>query len=141
MLAFWDTSALIKLCVRGQSNPRAHELLRDTDVVAWWATLVEGRSVLARLQREGILSATAFRVSWRRFSDLLDSAKEVAPSDNVREIAFQQLDRFPLRAGDGLQLAAALAWCGERPRGRWFVCADRRLAAAASASGFDVQSV
>jgi len=141
MLAFWDTSALVKLCVRGQSSPRANKLLRDTDVIAWWATAVEGRSALVRLQWEGALSATAFRTSWRRFSELLDSAKEVAPSDNVREIAFRQLDRFPLRAGDGLQLAAALAWCGERPRGRWFVCADRRLAAAATAAGFEVQSV
>jgi predicted nucleic acid-binding protein len=102
---------------------------------------VEGRSALARLQREGTLSATAFRASWRRFSELLDSSKEVAPSDNVRDIAFRQLDRFPLRGADGLQLAAALAWCGERPRGRWFVCADRRLAAAAVAAGFDVKNV
>src|SRR4051812_29422276 len=85
MLAFWDTSALVKLCVRGQSNPLAKELFRDTDVVAWWATLVEGRSALVRLQREGTLSATAFRASWRRFSELLDGSKEVAPSDNVRE--------------------------------------------------------
>jgi predicted nucleic acid-binding protein len=109
MLAFWDTSALLKLCVRGQSNPRASELLRTTDVIAWWAAVVEGRSALVRLQREGNLSATAFRVSWRRFLELLDASKEVAPSDKVREIAFQQLDRFHLRAGDGLQLAAALA--------------------------------
>src|SRR5271167_4029356 len=109
MLAFWDTSALVKVCVRGQSSPHAKGLLRDTDVIAWWATVVEGRSALARLQREGTLSATAFRASWRRFSELVDSSKEVAPSDNVREIAFQQLDRFPLRAADGLQLAAALA--------------------------------
>src|ERR1700722_2927527 len=139
MLAFWDTSALVKLCVRSQSSPRANELLRDTEVIAWWATLVEGRSALVRLQRQGILSATAFRASWRRFSDLVNASKEVAPSDNVREIAFRQLDRFPLRAGDGLQLAAALAWCDERPRGRWFVCADRRLAAAAIEAGFDVK--
>jgi predicted nucleic acid-binding protein len=110
-------------------------------VIAWWATLVEGRSALVRLQREGTLSAAAFRASWRRFSELLDASKEVAPSDNVREIAFRQLDRFPLRAGDGLQLAAALAWCGERPRGRWFICADRRLAAAATSAGFEVHSV
>jgi len=110
-------------------------------VIAWWATVVEGRSALVRLQREGTLSEIAFRASWRRFSELLDASKEVAPSDNVREIAFRQLDRFPLRAGDGLQLAAALAWCGERPRGRWFVCADRQLAAAATGAGFEVKRV
>jgi predicted nucleic acid-binding protein len=141
MLAFWDTSALLKLCVRGQSSPLLNELLRETEVIAWWATVVEGRSALVRLQREGTLSDTAFRASWVRLSELLAASKEVAPSDNVREIAIRQLERFPLRAGDGLQLAAALAWCRERPRGRWFVCADRRLAAAATGAGFDVQSV
>jgi predicted nucleic acid-binding protein len=109
--------------------------------MAWWATAVEGHSALVRLQREGLLSGTAFRASCKRLSELLASSKEVAPSDHVREIAIQQLERFPLRAGDGLQLAAALAWCGERPRGRWFVSADRRLAAAANAAGFEVQSV
>jgi predicted nucleic acid-binding protein len=76
-----------------------------------------------------------------RLSTVLSSSKEILPSANVREVAFQQLERFPLRAADALQLAAALVWCGERPRGRWFVCADRRLAAAATGAGFDVQSV
>jgi predicted nucleic acid-binding protein len=74
-------------------------------------------------------------------STLLSSAKEILPSANVREIAFQQLERFPLRAADALQLTAALVWCGERPRGRWFVCADRRLATAATSAGFEVHSV
>lgn len=107
----------------------------------WWATAVEGRGALVRLQRERMLSDSAFRVSCECFSTLLFSAKEILPSVNVRESAFQQLERFPLRAADALQLAAALVWCGERPRGRWFVCADRRLAAAATAAGFEVHVV
>ena len=141
MLAFWDASALVRLCVRDQSSPRAKKLLRDANVVAWWATAVEGRGAFVRLHREGLLSDATFRVSCERLSALLSASKEILPSDNVREIAFQQLERFPLRAGDALQLAAALIWCGERPRGRWFVCADRRLAAAATSAGFEVQSV
>jgi len=109
--------------------------------VAWWATAVEGRGALVRLQREGVLSDSAFRVSCKLLSALLSSSKEILPSPSVKEIAFRQLEIFPLRAADALQLAAALAWCGERPRGRWFVCADRRLAAAAVEAGFDVKSV
>jgi len=141
MLAFWDASALVGLCVRGQASPRAKKLLRDADVVAWWATAVEGRGALVRLQREGLLSVPAFQVSSERLSALLSSSKEIPPSEGVREIAIRQLERFPLRAGDALQLAAALVWCGERPRGRWFVCDDRRLAAAAAAAGFTIQNV
>src|SRR5258708_27794904 len=94
MLAFWDTSALVKLCVRGQSSPRANQLFREAEVMAWWATAVEGHSALVRLQREGLLSATAFRASCRRLAGLLAFSQEVAPSDHVREIALQQLDRF-----------------------------------------------
>jgi len=115
--------------------------LREANVVAWWATAVEGRGAFVRLQGEGLLSEAAFRVSCERLSALLSTAKEILPSDNVREIALQQIEFFPLRAGDSLQLAAALVWCGERPRGRWFVCDDRRLAAAAAAVGFEVQIV
>lgn len=110
-------------------------------MVAWWATAVEGRGALVRLYREGLLSDAAFRVSCARLSALLSTSKEILPSDNVREIASQQLERFPLRAGDALQMAAALIWCGGRPRGRWFVCDDRRLSSAAAASGFEVLSV
>jgi len=127
--------------VRGQASPRAKKFLRDANVVAWWATAVEGRGALVRLQREGLLSVPAFQVSSERLSALLSSSKEIPPSKTVRDIALLQLDRFPLRAGDALQLAAALVWCNERPRGRWFVCDDRRLAAAATAAGFEVQSV
>lgn len=141
MLAFWDASALVRLCVRDQSSLRVKKLWRDAQAVAWWATAVEGRGALVRLQRGGVLSDSAFRASCEHLSTVLASSKEILPSANVREIAFQQLERFPLRAADALQLAAALVWWGERPRGRWFVCADRRLAAAATAAGFDVQSV
>ena len=141
MLAFWDASALVSLCVRDQSSLRAKNLWRDAGAVMWWATAVEGRGALVRLQREGALSDSAFRASCECFSTLLASSKEILPSANVREIAFRQLERFPLRAADALQLAAALVWCVERPRGRWFVCADRRLAAAAIEAGFEVHSV
>jgi hypothetical protein len=44
-----------------------------------------------------------------------------------------------MRALDSFHLAAALAWCKERPRGRLFVCCDVRLADAAIKIGFDTQ--
>jgi hypothetical protein len=115
--------------------------LRDAGLVAWWATAVEGRSALVRLRREGHLSAAAFQASWERLSGLLSSSKEILPTGPVRDVALQQVERFPLRAADALQLAAALIWCGERPRGRLFICNDRRLGAAAVEAGFEVKSV
>ncbi len=58
---------------------------------------------------------------------------EVLPSDRVREIMETLPDHYGLRALDSFQLAAALVWCKEQPRGRLFVCCDPRLAAATKA--------
>jgi len=52
-----------------------------------------------------------------------------------------QLERFPIRAADALHLGAALIWCNQKPRGRLFVCNDRRLGDAARQSGFTVDTV
>jgi hypothetical protein len=65
----------------------------------------------------------------------------IPPADVVKESALAQLDRFPLKASDALQLAAALIWCKQIPRGRWFICNDRQLLNAASTAGFEVLSV
>jgi hypothetical protein len=52
---------------------------------------------------------------------MLGSWLEIEPTDDVRDFALDVLDRFPLKAADALQLAAALAWCRRRPKGRLFV--------------------
>jgi predicted nucleic acid-binding protein len=104
----------------------------------WWGTLVEVRSAVSRLRREGVLSSTALQASLDRLAMLLHSSREIQPTDSVRELAVEQLDRFPLRAGDALQLAAALAWSRQKPRGRIFVSNDERLSAAARETGFQV---
>lgn len=140
MLAFWDTSAIVRLCVRSQASQHARELFRKAGMAAWWATEVEGRNALVRLQREGHLSIAAYQASCERLSALLSSAKEILPNETVRHIALRQVELFPLRAGDALQLAAALMWCRERPQGRLFVCNDRQLLSAATAAGFEVRS-
>jgi prevent-host-death family protein len=106
-----------------------------------WSTSLEVRSVLNRVRREGTISSAAVRASWERASRLLSACIMIPPTDAVKELAYAQLDRFPLKASDALQLAAALVWCKQNPRGRWFVCNDRQLLTAAVASGFEVLSV
>lgn len=64
--------------------------------------------------------------------------RKILPGDQVRDLATQLLDKHPLRAADGLQLAAAMVWCGQRPLRRSFVCGDQRLAKAAQSAGFSV---
>lgn len=141
MSAFWDASALVHVCVPGQISRPARELIRTVPMASWWATPVEVRSALGRLQREGVISPVAFRASWERLSGLLSGCVVVPPADAVKELALAQLDRFPLKAGDALQLGAALVWCRQKPRGRLMVCNDRQLLKAAVAAGFEVESV
>jgi hypothetical protein len=58
--AFWDSSALVPLCVGQSLTPGAVGLYRTYEVVVWWATPVEIASALARLLGMGA-SSCAFR--------------------------------------------------------------------------------
>jgi hypothetical protein len=129
------------VCVPGQASRRAKELLRTAPTVTWWATPIEVRGVLNRLHREGSISRPAFQASWERLSGLLRASRCIEPVEVVKELALAQLDRFPLKAGDALQLAAALVWCRQRPGGRMFICNDRQLRSAANELGFEAAGV
>lgn len=138
MPAFWDASAIVRTCVRGQVSSRAKELANKpaTAPVVWWCAAVEVRGALERLKSEERLNPSAYLACRRRLDDLLASWREIAPDDTVRELAYVQLERFRLRAADALHLAAALIWCKQNPRGRFFVCSDERLTVAAREAGF-----
>ncbi len=56
----------------------------------------------------------------------------------LRERALRLLSSHHLRAADSLQLAAALVWAREQPRGRVFISLDSRLGEAARREGFTV---
>lgn len=104
----------------------------------WWATRVEINSAIARLDRSRELSLAAKLNAFEYLADLQRTWNEIAPTDDVRQLALALLRNYPLRAADALQLAAALVWCRERPAGRTFICADARLCEAAALAGFTV---
>jgi len=106
------------------------------EVVVWWATPLEIASALARLARMGQLDADGWAQSRKLADDLARRWRVVQPSDGLRSIAARLLGRYDLRAGDALQLAAALQWCEGNPQGSPFVAADLRLSDAAMQSGF-----
>ncbi|MGH3144697.1 MAG: type II toxin-antitoxin system prevent-host-death family antitoxin [Rubrobacter sp.] len=112
--------------------------LEDAGIVVWWATRVECVSAISRRAGEGALDPEGEAAARDLLDDLSGSWTEVQPSVRLRALAKRILVAHPLRATDALQLASALIWCGEEPRGRPFVCLDERLRAAASRSGFDV---
>lgn len=66
--------------------------------------------------------------------------REITSSEKVRLIAEDLPDTYGLRALDSFQLAAAIVWCKEKPKGRLFICDDMRLGGAAQKAGFTVKS-
>jgi hypothetical protein len=136
---FWDASAVIPLLLREPNTHAIRKLLaRDPGLVAWWGTPVECLSAFARLRRDGILTLGEERRLRGLMDRLAGEWTEVLPGNGVRTQAGRLLLRYPLRAGDSLQLAAAMVWADGNPGEREFVCLDRRLREAASREGFQV---
>lgn len=137
--AFWDTSAIVPLCChQDESQEMRHIARKIKRIAAWWGAAVEARSAFSRLARDGKITARGLSQAVARLELQRASWIEVLPSERVREIAETLPEQFGLRALDSFQLAAALVLCKEQPRGRLFVCCDRRLADAATKVGFDV---
>lgn len=110
----------------------------DPGLALWWASSVECQSAVYRRHREGELPLGALNEARARLNALVDNADVVAPTDRVRERAGRLLATHPLRAGDALQLAAALIWSHEAPQGDAFVSLDDRLREAARREGFAI---
>lgn len=138
-VAYWDSSALVPLCVPQRQTIRATAIYENCQVVAWWGTEVEMVSGLARLQRMGEISPSQFLDGRRLAKDIVGAWTSADSPTSIADEACRLLERFQLRAADALQLAVALEVCEHRPRGHVFVTADRKLADAAEKSGFSVK--
>jgi len=95
-------------------------------------------SALARFEREGKVAQPALRYGWRILESLRESATEIKPMEEVRSSAEHLLTKYPLRAADSLQLAAALYWRQGYTDGASFITLDRQLHIAAALEGFHV---
>lgn len=139
-MRFWDSSAIIPLCLKERASEAIKGLMKgDEDVVVWWTTRVECLSALSRRRREGVLSPGDETKARAVLSAIGTAWSEVQPTETVRLRAERLLSIHPLRAADALQLAAALIWAQETPRGLEFVCLDQNLREAALKEGFSIQ--
>jgi predicted nucleic acid-binding protein len=136
--AFWDSSALVPLCIKESTSRQVRSHLRKFSPVVWWASSVEVHSAIARLHRNGAVNDMGKQGALSRLSLLRRGWREILPDDPLRELASRLLDVYALRANDSLQLAAALTSCQQRPAQRTFICGDARLCEAAEAAGFVV---
>ena len=141
-MRFWDSSAIIPLCVDEAPSVRVKRLAEeDSALIVWWGTPIECYSALARRRREEMITSTDEELAQYALALLLEAWTEIEASRDVREAALRILRRHPLRAADSLQLAAALVWANWRPAGHEFICLDQRLRDAAHYEGFTLVPV
>ena len=140
---FWDTSAIIALVTDEALAPVAGDVLEaDRQVAVWWGTSVECAAALARKEREGAIVVDPATdppdaMEWARRLDVLALQwYEVQPDRRIQALARRLVRVHPLRAADGLQLAAAVALAEDEPTGIGFLSFDAQLNRAASREGF-----
>lgn len=138
-MRFWDASAVIPLLI---DEPMSRALwtlaANDPAHAVWWGTAIECVSALASRRRTNSLPDEGFDQALSRLQLSRAGWIEVPPSDDLRSEAERLLRVHPLRAGDALQLAAAMTAASNNPSPLGFVCLDERLGAAARQEGFDV---
>jgi predicted nucleic acid-binding protein len=136
-MRYWDSSALVPLCVAEPGTASARQLARD-GIVTWSLSVVEIASAIERRTRDGALSAADRAAARTALAQLAASWTEITALAAVQERALRLVATHPLRAADAMQLAAALVAVGDRTTGHEFVCADLRLREAAAREGFVV---
>ena len=136
-MRYWDSSAIVPLVVEEPASDAMRAQLReDGDLVVWWATPVECVSALVRSRRRDA-SRTKLGARSTRLGrpSLARGRARAAIRDEARRLIRVH---DGLRAGDALQLAAALAAAERRPSSLGFVCLDDRLKSAAGREGLRV---
>lgn len=139
-MKYWDPSAIVSL-LGTEPDPEGRTVLlrQDGQAVTWWASKVECSSALCRLRREQAIDERGLTQALRKLETFFEACLEVAPSEEVRKRAIRLLRIHPLRAGDALQLAAALVACREDPSSLPLITNDEKLKEAAQREGFAVQ--
>ena len=135
---YWDSSAIVPLVLEEPRSGACRAILRrDRRMVTWALTALEVLSALSRRVREAALEAADLRRARLRLERYSEQWTEVDALGPVREHAERLLLVHSLRAGDALQLAAALVAADLRPRRLPFVALDDGLLAAAEKEGFE----
>ena len=136
-MKYWDSSALLPLLVHEPASARMTKVLEDDPaIVTWWGTTIECVSAIARLERDKALDSAGVRDALARLRAVAETWTEVPAVPLVREQATRLLRLHPLRAGDAVQLAAAIVAADFEPGSLEFVTLDTRQATAAEREGF-----
>ncbi len=136
-MSFWDSRALVPLCTNEPRSISSGKLWRQfSQKIVWWATSVEICSALARIERENKITFQQRLNAERRLEILEKVWTEIQPNIRIKELARTFPAQHKMKAADSLQLATALAWCKEKPKGKDFVSGDEHLVKVAQSIGF-----
>jgi len=138
-IAFWDSSALIPLCVEQKQTEKSTSLFAIHGIAFWRSTPVEIVSGLTRLLRMREINTDEFQAGKELAQIIAKTWLLVGPSEQIAHHARSLLEVHPLSAADALQLAAALEWCEGKPQGNVFLTFDKRLREAAGLAGFTLE--
>ncbi len=137
MITFLDTSALLKVYLDEPGSTVVRELVASTPVAVSGLAYVEARAGLARRRRELPSVEAPLREATRFFEGHWSSLAVVPATPDLLRAAADLCDAHPLRAGDAIQLASALAIRAAGGTVR-LVASDQRLLAAAAAEDLGV---
>ena len=135
---YFDTSAFLKIFIEEDGSDKVHALVEDPEggeLIILDLTILEVRSAIRRLEREGNISAERARNVLRQIADDAANMYFVQRTAAAMSEAEQLLDRHALRTLDALQLAGYLVTRQDMRSPLIFVCADNRLLAAAETEG------
>lgn len=137
MIAYLDTSALVKLLLRDEDGAEMVESVVEATDMAYTSRVAhpEARAALAAARRAGRLTAREHAVAQRDADRAIRSLRIVELSPSLARAAGEVAERFALRALDAVHLASALAL---GPRDTIVVTWDRELATAASVAGLGI---
>jgi uncharacterized protein len=135
MLAFADTSALVKLFLDEAHSGAVRQLAADASFAVCRVAWAEAMAGFARRARERPEEYAAIDMAKRTFIDYWPRIAVVEVSQALVVRAGEYADTFALRGYDAVQLAAAqeLAIAGAEPLA--FACFDARLNKAARVLG------
>lgn len=136
MIAYFETSALLKFVLEEEGRPLAHELWDHADaVVTSQLTYVEACAALAAASRAGRLSAPSLRRSIHEVDERWQELSAVDLDAELVANAGMLVQEHALTGADVVHLATVVAL---RTDDIVFVSWDARLSAGALAAGIPV---
>jgi len=104
---YLDTSSLVKLYVTEAGSETVRQLVDDANVVATSVVAyAEARAALARLRRDGALTASKFASAKRELDEQWPAYLTLEATDSVCRAAGELAEQYGLRGFDSIHLAS-----------------------------------